>query len=215
MANYPYRATITKVVRSALIPVIGGEVRVYQSGTSTLKSLSEDQGGQIPITQPILTDVLGEVHFFTDPGRIRVEAAVDSVTTKVIEDVIVDQDMILGPSPTPKVFQYSQTTSYFYGTISAGVAVPPVIVPVQSGTIVKLVRAAHKIVGGSSATFKLQRNGFDLGGWVNITATPVATVLNSTDITMVDSDVLSVVVTSASGSPTGLSVTFFFEVTTS
>ncbi len=99
MAIYPYKFVLTKNARQALVPVINGKVYVYKSGTDTLKALypteAEDSGTQL--TQPLTTDVNGEVQFFTHAGRIRIDSVVDDVTTKSLEDVIVDNDMVMMP----------------------------------------------------------------------------------------------------------------------
>lgn len=99
MSIYPYKFVLTKNVRQALVPVINAQVYVYKSGTDTLKSLypTEIEDSGTLLAQPITTDVNGEVQFYTHPGRIRIDSALDDVTTKSLEDVIVDNDMLMMP----------------------------------------------------------------------------------------------------------------------
>lgn len=98
MAIYPYKFVLTKNVRQALVPVRGAKVLVFRSGSDVQKPLYptaiEDTGSLIP-ADTLVTDVNGEVQFFTTPGRIRVDAIIDDVTTRSIEDVIADQDMLI------------------------------------------------------------------------------------------------------------------------
>lgn len=116
MKPYPYHLTLTKSVANQIVPAPNVPVRVFDAVFGGLKNLSEDIGMQLPITQPVYTDSFGRAAFFTSPGRIRIEAAIDAVTTQVIEDTIADADAIVtmpngtGAPSMPKTRSTLQTT---------------------------------------------------------------------------------------------------------
>lgn len=89
--------------------------------------------------------------------------------------------------------------------------VPPLFIPVATGRTVKLVKARHKINGGTNASVKLQKNGVDITGFTGITVTTTATTTDPADVTLADNDLIALVVTAVSGSPKNLSFTIVLE----
>lgn len=100
------------------------------------------------------------------------------------------------------------------GAVTA-IALPGFFVPVATGQVVKLVEVRYKIGGGTSASFRLQKNGADITGF-GTSGTPLvaATTAASTDPadeTLADDDLITCVISAVSGSPTDLSVTAYLE----
>lgn len=96
MAYYPYHVAVSRNVRQALVPASGCSIEIFVSGTGTHRDLYQDELGQIPLANPIIADVDGEVQLFLAAGRIRVVAKIDPVHEEVWEDVVVDADGISG-----------------------------------------------------------------------------------------------------------------------
>jgi hypothetical protein len=94
--------------------------------------------------------------------------------------------------------------------------VPPFFVSLATGQTAKVVSCRYRINSGTSATVKVQKNGVDVTG---LTAISVTTITASTtpayDATqdLADTDMLALVVTAVSGTPTNLSFTLFIENT--
>jgi hypothetical protein len=89
--------------------------------------------------------------------------------------------------------------------------IPPMFVSKLAGQVVKLVKVRCQIAAGTSATFKVQRNGSDATGFTGIVATTTAADTDPADITLADNDVLQLAVTAVSGTPQNLTVTLVFE----
>lgn len=91
--------------------------------------------------------------------------------------------------------------------------IPQVFVPIRSGQTAKLTRCRYSIGAGTSATFKIQRNGADATGFIGMIATTTAAETNPTDITLSDNDRLQIIVTAVSGTPANMSVALILEHT--
>lgn len=106
MNVYPYTFVVTTNIIQGILPSVNTPVWVYISGTAVEKQLYADATGSdtSKINQPLYTDSLGRVTFFSPPGRIRVDAHLDSRTVYSTEDVITDQDsvmnLIMGETPS-------------------------------------------------------------------------------------------------------------------
>jgi len=101
MAFYPYTYVATKNVKQALVPASFVNVYVYELGdaglgSGNLKAIYTSVSGSGPslIQQPLVTDTNGQVQFYAEPGRIRIDTVIDSSLTVSHNDVIVDQDNI-------------------------------------------------------------------------------------------------------------------------
>lgn len=85
---------------------------------------------------------------------------------------------------------------------------------VASGETKKLVKMTARLASGTKATIKLQRNGADATGFTALGALSTEDKsLTPTAIEVADGDVLKIVVTAVEGTPKGLSVTVYLEVT--
>jgi hypothetical protein len=89
----------------------------------------------------------------------------------------------------------------------------PFFVKVPSTQTVKLISARYRINSGTNAVVKVQINGVDATGFTGMTVTTTAGETDPSDITLANNDLVSLVVTSVSGSPQNMSVTLFFEYT--
>lgn len=105
MAFYPYTFVATKNVKQSLVPANSVNVFVYEvgssgTGSSKKKNLYTSVSGGLPssIDQPLITDANGQVQFYTEPGRIRIDTVIDSSLTLSHYDVIVDQDNLVVPN---------------------------------------------------------------------------------------------------------------------
>ncbi len=115
-----------------------------------------------------------------------------------------------------KIYRFGHTYA-----ISGEIKVPvgdtdfvvPFFVSLVTGQSGKLVKARHKINGGTSATCKLQINDVDATGFTGISVTTTSTDTDPADITLADNDKLALVVTAVSAAPTNLSFTIFLEFT--
>lgn len=107
-------------------------------------------------------------------------------------------------------------------TISGSIAVPSgdtdyipgMWVPVPAGQTVALVAVRYRINSGTSATIKLQGGGVDIGGFTGLSATTADTSTTGS-VAMTDNLYLAPVVTAVAGSPKNMSVSVFFDVTSS
>lgn len=103
-------------------------------------------------------------------------------------------------------------------TVYGTVAVPsgdtnyivPFFVPVPAGQTATLVAARHVIHSGTSATVKVQKNGVDATGFTGISVTGTATT-TSGSVALANNDLLALVVTAVSGSPTNLTFTAYID----
>lgn len=89
--------------------------------------------------------------------------------------------------------------------------VPPMIVTIPIGKTAKLLSVRYGITGGTSATFKLSKNGVDVTGYTGISATTTYAETDATDVTLANGDRLQPIVTAVSGSPKNLSVSIMIE----
>jgi hypothetical protein len=89
----------------------------------------------------------------------------------------------------------------------------PMFVSFAAGQTAALVKCRYRINGGTSVTFKLQRNGADVPGFTNMLATTTATNTDPADIVLSNDDQLALVVTAVNGAPQNLSMTMFIEYT--
>jgi len=86
---------------------------------------------------------------------------------------------------------------------------PPFFVFVPSGSLtLKSIR--YRINSGTSATFKLTKNGSDITNYTSLSCTTTAATTTQ-DESLADNDVIAVVVTAVSGTPKNMSVSFRFE----
>lgn len=90
--------------------------------------------------------------------------------------------------------------------------IPQLFVPVLGGQTAKLKRVRYGIGAGTSATFKIQRNGADVAGLTGLVAAAAVTeTALGTPVTLANNDRLQVVVTAVSGTPQNLSAAMVVE----
>ena len=90
-------------------------------------------------------------------------------------------------------------------------AIPPMIVSLPVDRTAKLLSLRRSILGGTSATFKLQRNGVDITGYTGLSATTTIAQTDAADVALADGDKIQPIVTAVSGSPVGLSISLVIE----
>lgn len=122
-----------------------------------------------------------------------------------------------GQIPTSYTIRISQTYS-----VSGALAVPsgatnflpPFFMPVPSGQTCKLVGVTAAIRGGTSVTLSVDQNGFAVSGLGSLSVTPTAGFTAATTPPSVsDGDAFAPVISAITGSPDGLSLSFYFDVT--
>lgn len=89
--------------------------------------------------------------------------------------------------------------------------IPPFFVKIPSGGTANLVDTRYRINAGTSATVKLQRNGSDITGYTGISVTTTSSDTNGPDTALSNNDMIALVVTSVSGTPTNMSFTLFLQ----
>jgi peptidoglycan/xylan/chitin deacetylase (PgdA/CDA1 family) len=91
--------------------------------------------------------------------------------------------------------------------------IPPFFISLAAGQTAKVTKVIHRLNSGTSATFKLQKNGSDLTGFTGIEAKAETQTKDPTDQEVADGDRLAMVVTAVSGTPKNLSVAVVIEYT--
>lgn len=88
--------------------------------------------------------------------------------------------------------------------------IPPMFVN-AAGLTATLTAVRYVIRAGTSATFKVQKNGVDMTGFTGIAAGTTAATTTPTAVSVADGDAVAVVVTAVSGSPDSLTVELVFS----
>lgn len=101
--------------------------------------------------------------------------------------------------------------------LSSSLAVPIFFAPEKSGTEAKLIACRYQIESGTAAKFRLSRNGAEVAGFGTagspLSATPTAATTEPTAIALSNNDKLGIVISAVEGSPIGLTITFYLEIT--
>ena len=87
----------------------------------------------------------------------------------------------------------------------------PFFVPVPAGRYAKLLGVRHRIRSGTGVTFKLQKYGVDVPGFVGITASTTTGLHFPTAVSLEDASLLYLVVTAVSGTPKNFTCTLMIE----
>lgn len=91
---------------------------------------------------------------------------------------------------------------------------PPFFMPVPLGQTVSLMSVIGVVNGGTSVTLDVQQNGSGVTGLTGLTITTSPSSAGPTSATAVaNNDQFAVVITAISGTPDGLSLSFYFDVT--
>lgn len=91
---------------------------------------------------------------------------------------------------------------------------PPFFMPVPVGQTWTLIGIRAMVRGATSVTVNIQQNGLTVAGLSGVIITTTATSFAPTNPAPVaDGDYFAPVVTAISGTPDGLSCTFYFQVT--
>lgn len=90
--RFPYKIIVGRNTGTGLKILSGADVRFYVSGTDTAKAAYASESSAA-LTQPIKTDVRGEVEVYLEPGRFRVEATYLNLPVETFEDFIPDGSM--------------------------------------------------------------------------------------------------------------------------
>jgi peptidoglycan/xylan/chitin deacetylase (PgdA/CDA1 family) len=93
--------------------------------------------------------------------------------------------------------------------------IPPFFISLGPTQTAKVIKVIHRLNSGTSATFKLQKNGSDLTGFTGIEAKPETQTTDPADQEIADGDRLAMVVTAVSGAPKNLTVAVVIEYTVS
>lgn len=96
---YPVNHRVLRNLKQVLVPIRDCEVSVYDSQSGEIKQLFSDPS-EFPgteLSQPVKTDVNGEVTFYVTPGRIRIDSKIDDALTLSREEVVADASNIILP----------------------------------------------------------------------------------------------------------------------
>ncbi len=91
---------------------------------------------------------------------------------------------------------------------------PPFAFPIPSGQSAKLVGIFAQVRGGTSVTLAVEQNGAAVSGLSAVTVTTTGTyTAATTPPSVANDDLFAPVIASISGTPDGLSLTLYFDVT--
>ncbi len=90
---------------------------------------------------------------------------------------------------------------------------PPFFLPIEPGSIAKFIGVRAMVRSATSITCNVQQNGSTIAGMTGIVVTTSASSFSpTTPIDVSDGDYFAPVITAVSGTPDGLSMTFYFQV---
>lgn len=150
------------------------------------------------------------------PLRKATSADGDAVWAKLGGAAINDEAIVarhLAEGLLAKTFHTSHT--FAVGGAVAAATLPGMFVAEAAGQTVKLAKVRHRIRAGTSASFRVQRNGADIAGFgtsgAPLIATTAAADANPADVDLAADDELTVVISAVAGGPADLTVTLVFE----
>lgn len=90
---------------------------------------------------------------------------------------------------------------------------PPFTISLAAGQTGKLVALRSRILAGTSVTFDVRVNGAAAAGFSALSATTTKTLVDPADVVLAEGDEVSVFVTAVAGTPKGLYVDVYLELT--
>ncbi len=89
---------------------------------------------------------------------------------------------------------------------------PPFFLPIEPGVVVTLIGVRGMVRGGTNVTISIQRNGSNVSGLTGLTITTSPSSFAPTiPVDASDGDYFAPLITAISGTPDGLSLTFYFR----
>lgn len=121
--------------------------------------------------------------------------------------------VVLGPLSNGTAGSFVVPMSYaVQGALATG-ELPIFYVPVPVGQVVLLESVRAKIASGTSCAVSVQRNGSGVTGLTGITVTDTSTTTSlGTPLAMSNNDEIGLDVTTVTGTPTNLSLTYYFAI---
>lgn len=199
-----------------------------------------EQSNQVLVTNEVIgtltitDDTTVQTVSITEPSAIVsvvdtnvvVQVTEDAAQSVVVENpttnVTVGEDQVtliqvtgIGPQGAQglAVGIYQTVNTYAIGgELSTTDFVPPFFFAKKDNQVSVLKKIIHRINSGTSATVKLQKNGVDISGYTGVSVT-TTTATTSQDTSLVDGDMISLVITAVSGTPSDLTVTLVIEHT--
>ena len=208
---------VTLTADVAQINFTGNGVTVTEPGTDQIQvSISGGISDVVSDTTPQLGGVLDMNAF----GILAGAATISPTEVSRLDGVTSNVQTQLNAKTTATGHTHVYRVPHTWG-ISGPIQVPvgqtgfilPMFVSFAPGQSAALVKCRYRINDGTSVTFKLQRNGVDVPGFTNMSATTTSTNTDPVDVTLTDDDQLALVVTAVNGAPQNLSMTMFIEYT--
>jgi hypothetical protein len=192
-------------------------------------TVTEPSPDQILVTIPgggisdVVSDTTPQLGGVLDMNTFSIQAGGATITPTELSrlnNITSNVQTQLDSKTTPTGHTHVYRVPHTWG-ISGPIQVPtgqtgfilPMFVSFAAGQSASLVKCRYRINGGTSVVFKLQRNGVDVPGFTNITATTTSTNTDPVDVVLSDDDQLALVVTAVNGAPQNLSMTMFIEYT--
>lgn len=138
-----------------------------------------------------------------------VSGVISTVTDK--RDLITLQMGIVAPAKLeiPHTFTITNEVKVASGDLYV---ILPFAVSKPDGQTIKIKKCIHKILSGTSAAVKLQKNGSDITGLTGISVTQTKTTTTpASDILLANGDEIALVVTTVTGTPKNLYFTLSLE----
>lgn len=188
--------------------VAGASVTLKKRADGTAATVYPNETTPTPEgSNTVATDSLGRVNYWVDTGR---GYSADISGTGISPYTIAFD----APAPTPAPVSKPNGISLgglvllpSNNTNDIGVAPGFFIDPAPNETVY-LYRVRYKIHSGTSATFKIQRNGVDVTGWTGLAAGTAAAVNTlASPVACAAGDYIQLIVTALSGSPYSLAAT--------
>src|SRR5262245_22459631 len=101
MNLYPYRLTVLKNVKAAMVPVVAAQAYIYYSRSVVPLEGYLDGVGAVVAAPPLLSDFNGRLAFWAPPGRYRLDVQLDAVVVESLEIALPDVPPVQLPPPLP------------------------------------------------------------------------------------------------------------------
>lgn len=204
------RAHLRKgVIRKVSGAPTGGTCEVLDVGTgvATTEPLYTTADGVTTLPNPFtFTD--GVVDFYVDgPKRVHLAITPDGGT---LQTFLNEDIQAPAGSDLPLGHTFSVPGELLAASGQDNV-IPGFFVHVPEGRTATLVAVRHVLLGGTSLTATLHRNGNGITGLTGHTVNATATTSDPVDVELADNDYIQLGVSAVSGSPKNLSYTVFIE----
>lgn len=201
--------------------VVGAAVQVLRRSDGSEATLYQAETGPTTTPNPTTTDAYGRTQAWVDRGAYNAIISGTGIAdyTQAFEagaagDGTVDEDWLAGDITTRREVHTWAVGGEIKVAATDTDYIPGMYASKLATETLTLKGLQCRINGGTSVTFKLQKNGADVTGYTGLvvdTLTSTGEALGSGDVALADLDYLAIVVTAVAGTPKNLTVTAIFE----